>query len=139
MCDSVGTFAEGEYISVAGILNINVFRGNTRAQFIVRDIHSSPVNNLINRDELEYIFKGIRAKLEKGNNVFDKSFYVKLSDHSRHGIKSRKFKIALDIFDELEILNIEKAEKSYIITKGKNYYNKTNLELSETFKSHSLC
>ena len=139
MCDSVGTFAEGEYISVAGILNINVFRGNTRAQFIVRDIHSSPVNNLINRDELEYIFKGIRAKLEKGNNVFDKSLYVKLSDHSRHGIKSRKFKIALDIFDELEILNIEKAENSYIITKGKNYYNKTNLELSETFKSHSLC
>jgi single-stranded-DNA-specific exonuclease len=138
MCDSVENYSEGEYISVAGILNINVFRGNTRAQFIVRDIHSSPVNNLINRDELEYIFKGIRAKLEKGNNVFDKSFYVKLSDHSRHGIKSRKFKIALDIFDELEILNIEKAENSYIITKGKNYYNKTNLELSKTFKSHSL-
>ncbi len=138
MCDSVGNYAEGEYISVAGILNINVFRGNTRAQFIVRDIHSSPLNDLISRIELESFFKGIRAKLEKGTNVFDKSFYVKLSNHSKHGIKSRKFKIALEIFKELEILNIEKCENSYIITKGKNYYNKTNLELSETFKNHSL-
>ena len=138
MCETVGSFSEGEYICVAGILNINVFRGNTKAQFIVRDIHSSHLNDIISRIELESIFKVIRTKLEKESNIFDKSFYVKLGDNSKHSIKSRKFQIALQIFKELEILNIAKSGNSYTITKGKNYYNKTNLEISETYKNHSI-
>jgi len=136
MCDATSDFCEGEYISVAGILNINVFRGNTKAQFIVRDIHPSKLNDIISKKELEDIFKAVRHNIEKGIFVFDRNFFVSLSDGTKCTLKSRKFDIAMKIFCELGILNPDKKGNTYVINKGENYHNKTNLDLSETYIKH---
>ena len=136
MCDATSDFCEGEYISVAGILNINVFRGNTKAQFIVRDIHPSKLNDIISKKELEDIFKAVRHNIEKGIFVFDRNFFVSLSGGEKCVLKSRKFDIAMKIFCELGILNPDKKGNTYVISKGENYHNKTNLDLSETYIKH---
>lgn len=61
---------------------------------------------------------------------------MSLSDGEKCVLKSRKFDIAMKIFCELGILNPDKKGNTYVISKGENYHNKTNLDLSETYIKH---
>lgn len=135
----VAEFAEGDYVSMVGELNENNFRGITKAQFVVKDIHISKANNLIDRKILAEVFGAIKLKIsEKAytlskNNPNPFGSYGGYPDFSREQIKN-----AVKIFDELCILNVEDAGNAIVISKGENFFSKTNLENSATYQKFGV-
>lgn len=137
MGDSAGKYSPGEKISVAGMLNINSFRGTDSVQFIVKDIKECD-KSTINEDTLRGVFVCIRNYISK--NIFR----VKLN-----GLKERvnqegyiigltKLKTALEIFKELELVTYEIAGDELSLTRGKNFYSKCKLEDSKTYNKEIL-
>lgn len=136
MPELVNQFCEGDYISVAGVMSVNTFRGITSAQLVVKDIHHSKKNYRINRDVLSEIFTAIKAVI--------KNEPVAINTHNPRPmyICGRKVcfnrfqtKTALEIFGELKILDIETKGSTVIIHKGVNFNSKTKLTDSATYNA----
>lgn len=138
MAEDVKSLKIGDSISIVGFLSVNNFRGICDAQFIAKDIHKSECDKCINRGELACIFGILRTELRNGNNSLNK---VNLMPYSEKSMLSQfqKFKLetALKIFEELEIVDINTTADSLIISEGKNFRIKTNLENSKTYNQYS--
>ncbi len=133
MADELKYYSAGDYISVAGTLGVNSFRGKLSPQFIIRDIQSSPKNKYISRNELALIFTDIKSRISKGINLFDKKVSLNVTNTKKAGILTPKIQTALKIFAELNILNIKDTDKGFVISEGFNFKSKSNLNESETF------
>ena len=140
MADDIKNLKIGDTISLVGFLSENNFRGNTEAQFIAKDIHKNECDKCINYGELKCIFGGIKAELENGNNFLNKTSYMPENKKSvLLKFSKTKLETALQIFEELEILNVTTTTTSVIIHEGKNFKIKTNLENSETYNKYCQC
>ena len=140
MADDIKNLKIGDTISLVGFLSENNFRGNTEAQFIAKDIHKNECDKCINYGELKCIFGGIKAELENGNNFLNKTSYMPENKKSvLLKFSKTKLETALQIFEELEILNVTATTTSVIIHEGKNFKIKTKLENSETYNKYCQC
>ncbi len=138
MASDIKEFEVGDFVSVAGILGINTFKGHTSAQFIVRDIKESKLNCFVTTDELREIFKSIRSKLSESTTLFSLSDTLSVYKRKTLKVSSEKFKIAVKILSELNILISERAIDGYAIKKGENFSIKTDLNNSPTFREYNL-
>jgi len=140
MADGIKSLKIGDTISLVGFLSENNFRGNTEAQFIAKDIHKNECDKCINRGELACIFGAIKTELENGNNFLNKISYMPENKKSvLLRFDKNKLETALQIFEELEILNITSTSSSLVIHEGKNFKIKTNLENSQTYNKYCQC
>jgi len=137
MADTIKDFSAGDLVSVVGSLGVNSFRGTVQAQFIIRDIKYSDLNLSITKDELGCIFTDIKHKLECGINLFEYNTPIFVSSSMRLKIKNPKILKALDVFAELNILEISYQNEGINISKGLNFSTKTNLSDSKTFLTYS--
>ena len=116
----------GECISVAGMININTFRGVDNVQFVIRDYKECD-KGLINEDSLRCVFSNIKSYISR--NVFK----IKLSElkekinTSGFNLGITKIRIALNIFKELELISFIFEGDTLSVTRGKNFYSKCNL------------
>lgn len=137
MGDSAGKYSPGEKISVAGMLNINSFRGTDSVQFIVKDIKECD-KSTINEDTLRGVFVCIRNCI--GKNIFRLRLNELKERVNQEGyiIGLTKLKTALEIFKELELVTYEIAGDELSLTRGKNFYSKCKLEGSKTYNKEML-
>lgn len=127
-------FREGDYISVAGVMSVNTFRGITSAQLVVKDIHYSEKNYRINRDILSEIFTAVKAVIKNEPVAVSTRNPRPMYIHGRRICLNRfQTETALKIFDELKILDIETRDGTVIIRKGINFNSKTRLTDSATY------
>jgi len=138
LADELKKFDIGDYIDIAGSLNINTFKGVAKPQLIIRDIHLSDKNKYVSRNELGIIFSEIRGKITKGINIFDRKLSIRLSKMRKYEISSPKIQTALNIFAELLILSINETEDGFIIHEGVNFKQKTELSNSTTYLKYNL-
>ncbi len=138
MQDLVSDFYEGDYVSVAGILSVNNFRGVTSAQIVIKDIHESEKNQYIDRRILADIFTLIKKRIETGNNTLSKNNLQPVYVAGKKIYFNRlQTKTALKIFSELKILDIETTGNALVMHKGINFKAKTQLTDSETYNKYS--
>lgn len=138
MADAVDNFSVGDVISVAGNLGINSFRGNVRAQFIVRDIKHSPLSKKLSYADLKNIFVGIRNTMKNGECILKDKSYINIGNFKKLKVINPKFEIATKIFEEVEILCVTPLKDGYKISKGINFESKTDITLSPTYKKYAL-
>ena len=132
MGQELGDIIPGERISVAGMVNINTFRGIDNVQFVVRDYKECD-RGCINEESLRCIFKFIK------NFVTRNIFRIKLSElkekinNEGHNLGITKIKTALNIFKELELITSTIENDTLSVTRGKNFYSKCNLTDSKIY------
>lgn len=137
MADEAKCYSQGDYICVAGNLNINEFRGNLRAQFIVRDIHPADTTKMVSRAELAAIFTDIKNNISRKMMNFDDESTISLSPVKKLNINNPKIQTALKIFEELNIINTDTHGASLRICEGINFHLKNDLLQSETYRKYS--
>ncbi len=137
MAETIKTFDVGDYVSVAGTLGTNNYRGSIQPQFIIRDIKYSKLHESISRNELVEIFSSVRQRMQNGKSRIDENSSIYITKNRKLKLKNPKFKIALKIFSELDILECKETKNGYSIAEGKNFWVKTNLEDSQTFLQYS--
>jgi len=138
MADDMKDFSKGDFVSVAGTLGINSFRGVTSAQFVIRDIRYSELSKKVTESELRTIFIGLRSVFSDNTCTVKKSDCIHLDNHTKLKIKSPKFSTALTIFKELEIISFQETESGYVIQKGSNFSVKINLTDSDTYRKYGF-
>lgn len=122
----------GDKISVAGVVNINTFRGIDTVQFIAKDIKSTGCTKL-NDDVLRNVFVCLKEYVTR--NIFSFIF----SDIKQKLINRNIFlgiselKICFKIFKELDLIDYEIHDKTVIIKRGRNFYSKCQLSKSATY------
>ncbi len=134
--DTIKNYVTGDYISVVGTLGINSFRGNTQAQFIIRDIKHSELCRRISTQELKMIFADIKNKLTKSQQILKSDDFVAIGGYKKLKACHPKIAVALNIFSELKILDTTESADGYKIFKGENFNGKTSLELSPTYNKY---
>jgi len=137
MAETIRNFAVGDYISVAGTLGTNCYRGSIQPQFIIRDIKYSKLCETITRNELAEIFSSIRNRMKNGKQTLDENSSISVTKNRKLKLRNPKIKIALDVFSELKILNLKEINHGYCITEGENFKIKTELTNSKTFIRYS--
>lgn len=137
MGDSAGKYSPGERISVAGMININSFRGTDNVQLVIKDIKECD-KSIINDDVLRCAFICIK------NYITRNTFRFKLSE-LREKIKEQgyvlgitKLKKALDIFNELGLVIPVINGDEISVSRGKNFYSKCELKDSKTYMEETL-
>ncbi len=138
MAEDIKRFRVGDYISVAGTLGVNTFKGKNHPQFIVRDIHESKLNKYVSRSELAIIFSDIRSRITKGITLFNKRVTINYTHRKKLEITNAKIQTALKIFCELMILNVTETDEGYQIHEGVNFKSKTDLNNSSTFVKYNF-
>lgn len=134
MGDELNGIIPGEKISVAGMININTFRGIDNVQFVVRDYKECD-KGYINEESLRCVFKIIKSYVTR--NIFK----IKLSDLREkinlegHNMGISKIKTSLNIFKELELLVTKIENDTLSVTRGNNFYSKCNLDDSKIYKA----
>jgi len=135
MAEDVCNFSYGDHVSIAGTIGINSYRGCDSAQFVVKDINVCPQSKL-NVDNMRSVYRCIKDFIENGKSVF------MLNELATHLIKNygcsigtTRLKIALDILQELDIINIKEQYNTITAKKGINFSAKCNLESSIIFKN----
>jgi len=137
MAEDVKNFKPGDVLSIVGSLSLNIFRNCAQAQFVARDIHKEEIKDSITRDELARIFSKIRCELKNGNLCLDKKTLMPCDKTIKIKFSHSKFKTALKIFEELEILSVSDKADMLCLSRGKNFQIKTNLVNSKTYRKHS--
>lgn len=138
MADVIKSFCVGDYISVAGTLGTNSFRGSIKAQFIVRDIKYSPANSNISRDELKIIFADITTRIKDNICYLESDMLISAGSCRKIRVCNPKTETALKIFEELGIFVVSISDDGYHIKKGINFESKTNLADSLTFRKYGI-
>lgn len=132
MADEAGELSPGEHISVAGMININSFRGVDNVQFVVKDIKNCD-NTVINAENLRYVFICIKDYVTRNTFRFRLTeFKDKLGIYGC-SLGITKIKTALKIFDELELVKSSLDGDAVTIKRGNNFYSKCNLEDSDIY------
>ena len=122
----------GEKISVAGMININTFRGIDNVQFVVRDYKECD-KSYITEEILRCVFRFVKEYITR--NIFR----IKLSELKEkiisegHSLGLTKIKKALNIFKELELITFTIENDTLSVTRGKNFYSKCNLTDSKIY------
>ncbi len=137
MADTIREFCIGDIVSVVGTLGINSYKGMVQPQFVVRDIKYSSKDITISRDELKAIFAHIKSKLNNGNNVLCNENFLHIDEARQIKVKNPKIRVALEIFEELGILNISDTENGFIINAGNNFSAKAELTNSKTYLKYN--
>lgn len=132
MADSVGTASPGERISVAGMININNFRGIDNVQFVVKDVKFFD-SGVINTENLRCTFVCIKEYVTRNIFRFKLSELRDALHRSECMLGITKIKVALDIFNELELVISDIKGDTVTIKRGKNFYSKCKLEDSITY------
>ncbi len=133
MADISQIYSEGEFVSVAGTVGINCYRGIESAQFIIRDINSEDKSHL-DDNKLRMIFVCIKECLS--NNIFTMKY-----DDISNMIKKRyncmlghnKLDYALKIFSELKLIEYKSEYGKACFSKGENYSEKCTLNDSQRY------
>lgn len=132
MGDELADIIPGERISVAGMINVNTFRGIDNVQFVVRDYKECD-KSCVNEENLRCIFWFIKSYIAR--NIFR----IKLSDlkdkinNEGYNLGITKLKIAFNIFKELELITFTIENDTISVTRGKNFYSKCNLTDSKIY------
>ena len=132
MADVAGELSPGERISVAGMININSFRGVDSVQFVVKDIKSCD-NTIINAENLRCLFVCTKDYVTKNTFRFRLTELKEKLGLYGCSLGITKIKTALKIFDELELVKSSLDGDTVTIKRGNNFYSKCNLEDSDIY------
>ncbi len=127
MSESAGGLSPTERISVAGMININSFRGVDSVQFVIKDIKSCD-NTIINADNLRCVFICIKDYVTRNTFKFRLAELKEKLNISGCVLGITKIKKALGIFEELELIKFTMDGDVVAIKRGNNFYCKCNLE-----------
>lgn len=138
MADEIKHYKIGDYVSVAGVITVNNFRGNTYAQFVVKDIKEAEKNKYIGRNELAVIFGAVKSELEKSKGKTSKDRIKKIIDVGLlPGVNYSRLDTAIKIFDELNIVEAHNVNGDVVLKKGINFTAKTQLTDSDTYNKYN--
>ncbi len=118
--DNYKLLIPGDYIDVAGTLNINIWNGNTQVQFIVQDMRYSPVKVDVSpvpiRDDFAFLYTFLRKNSINGIIKINKSFMLrKIMFLGNKNFDDSKIRLCLDIFAEQRLITYADTGRNYDI------------------------
>jgi len=133
LADVVSAYSNDEHICIAGMININTFRGTDNVQFLVRDLHYDEKSRL-SPENLRTVYKYLLNYINHGIGVFKiKELCNALKLNSSCFVSADKINSMLDIFEELGLLVFKRENDMIGISKGEHYGEKCDLTQSELY------
>ncbi len=134
MADEMSVFSGGDVANFAGNVSVNHFRGTDNVQFVIKDVKPS-LTSSFTVENLRFIYIIIKDYLQKSKNKISLSeFSRKLSEQFGCRFGSVRLIKAFEVLQDVSIIDFSSDGDFVNIWQGKNFFNKVELNDSQTFK-----